>query len=129
MPKDGVCALEGIVETDWSPATFTMNWKMTRPGVVTFEAGDPICMFLPVARGELELFEPEVLPVERDPALLAEYRTWANGRTAFLQDLARPGSEAQKSGWQRDYFRGLRPDGHEIKGHQTKLKLRPFRSG
>lgn len=31
-PKDGISALEGIVETDWTAATFTMNWKFTRPG-------------------------------------------------------------------------------------------------
>ena len=30
-PKDGVQALEGIVESDWASATFTMNWKITRP--------------------------------------------------------------------------------------------------
>jgi hypothetical protein len=30
-PKDGAHALEGIVETDWSVATFTMNWMLTRP--------------------------------------------------------------------------------------------------
>jgi len=28
--KDGVQPLEGIVETDWLTATFTMNWKMKR---------------------------------------------------------------------------------------------------
>ena len=27
--KDGIAPLEGIVETDWAEATFTMNWKMT----------------------------------------------------------------------------------------------------
>src|SRR4051794_26898335 len=38
LPKDGVSPLEGIVETDWAVATFTMNWKLTRPGLsVTFE--------------------------------------------------------------------------------------------
>ena len=30
-PKDGACPLEGVVETDWAVATFTMNWKLTRP--------------------------------------------------------------------------------------------------
>src|SRR6185437_11250072 len=30
LPKDGIQALEGIVETDWTMATFTMNWKFTR---------------------------------------------------------------------------------------------------
>jgi hypothetical protein len=42
-PKDGIQALEGIVETDWADATFTMNWQMTRPHfTVIFEAGEPI---------------------------------------------------------------------------------------
>ena len=29
-PKDGAYALEGLVETDWSMAPFTMNWRATR---------------------------------------------------------------------------------------------------
>lgn len=36
-PRDGIAALEGVVEADWSDATFTMNWQMTRPRhAVTF---------------------------------------------------------------------------------------------
>jgi hypothetical protein len=34
QPQDGIAPLEGIIETDWSPSTFTMNWKFTRPGRV-----------------------------------------------------------------------------------------------
>lgn len=42
-PKDGIAALGGVIETDWSPYTFTMNWRFTRPGQrVRFEAGEPI---------------------------------------------------------------------------------------
>src|SRR3954449_7665211 len=26
MPKDGIGALEGAIETDWATSTFTMNW-------------------------------------------------------------------------------------------------------
>src|SRR5579884_2880748 len=33
-PKHGICPLEGLVETDWACATFTMNWKLTGPGTV-----------------------------------------------------------------------------------------------
>ncbi|MGO9509083.1 MAG: DUF6065 family protein, partial [Mycobacterium sp.] len=29
-PKDAVCPLEGIVETDWASASFSMSWKLTR---------------------------------------------------------------------------------------------------
>ena len=41
-PKDGIAALSGIIETDWSPYSFTMNWMFTRPGTpVRFEKGEP----------------------------------------------------------------------------------------
>src|SRR5579875_3362424 len=36
LPKDGIQPLTGIVETDWLPFPFTMNWKFTRPGRVRF---------------------------------------------------------------------------------------------
>src|SRR5262249_52956673 len=31
-PKDGIAPLTGVIETDWLPYPFTMNWQMTRPG-------------------------------------------------------------------------------------------------
>src|SRR5437868_10957202 len=38
LPKDGIWPLEGLVETDWANANFTMNWKLTRPNhPVSFE--------------------------------------------------------------------------------------------
>src|SRR5215207_6622256 len=55
---------EGIVETDWSVSTFTMNWKFTRPGTVAFAADEPCCMIVPQQRRELERFEPVARPVE-----------------------------------------------------------------
>ena len=30
--KDGIAPLSGVIETDWSPYSFTMNWRFTRPG-------------------------------------------------------------------------------------------------
>ena len=41
--KDGIQALAGVVETDWLPFPFTMNWLFTRPGKVRFEKGEPFC--------------------------------------------------------------------------------------
>lgn len=29
-PKDAIAPLTGVVETDWSPFSFTMNWQFTR---------------------------------------------------------------------------------------------------
>ena len=47
-PKDAIAALSGIIETDWSPYSFTMNWIFTRPGApVRFEKGEPFLSHLP----------------------------------------------------------------------------------
>jgi hypothetical protein len=126
-PKDGASPLEGVVEADWSLATFTMNWQLTRPGLaVTFEAGEPICMIVPQRRGELETFRPEI----RDPGAGSEidlgYRTWAQSRAQFLVELQEPGSEAVRAAWQRHYFHGTSPGGAAAPEHQVKLKLREF---
>jgi hypothetical protein len=42
-PKDGIYPLQGLIETEWLPFPFTMNWQMTRPGKVRFEKGEPFC--------------------------------------------------------------------------------------
>ena len=34
--KDGIAALTGVIETDWSPNSFTMIWKFTRADHTTF---------------------------------------------------------------------------------------------
>ncbi len=58
FPRDGVYALSGVIETDWSPYTFTMNWRMTRPGAsIRFKKGEPFCHVFPVRRADLESIE------------------------------------------------------------------------
>src|SRR5271156_1280951 len=53
-PKDGIAPLTGVIETDWAPYTFTMNWKFTRRNVpIRFEKGEPFCHVFPVRCGEL----------------------------------------------------------------------------
>ena len=128
-PLDGAHALEGIVETDWSSATFTMNWKLTRPGFpVVFEKGQPICMIVPQRRAELEGFDPMIVDLELAPNLAEEYREWRSGRAVFLEDLRTGARAAVRQKWQRDYFRGINPDPIEPE-HQTKRSLRAFREG
>jgi hypothetical protein len=128
-PKHGVACLEGIVETDWAPATFTINWKFTRRRVwTTFAKGEPLCCLVPQRRGELDEFVPRVLPISRAPAeLLDHYHAWREQRADFNEDLTRPGSSAAQSGWQKDYFRGSLPDGSATPEHQRRMHLRPFR--
>jgi hypothetical protein len=125
--KDGVQPLEGIVETDWLPATFTMNWKLTRPyHTVRFERGEPICMVVPVPRGLAEQMEPRYVPLDDNPELAHEYREWEKSRSTFNADLARLDPDAVKRGWQRDYMKGLNIRGEQAEEHQTRLHLLEF---
>jgi hypothetical protein len=123
-PKDGICALTGVMETDWLPYPFTMNWQMTRPGTVRFERDEPICTIYPVARGALQAVEPEIRALDDHPEVAAQLREWQTRRAEFARELyAAP--RALKDAWQRDYFVGRMPDGSSIPDHQSKLKLAP----
>ena len=125
--KDGIQALEGLVETDWSPAPFTMNWKFTRSfQTVTFFEGEPICQVLPYPRGLIEQFEPEVRALADDPELAASYGEWHARRGGFLAERAVPGSEARRKDWQKDYYRGHAPAGLRFEEHQTAIETKEF---
>lgn len=121
-PKDGIAPLSGLVETDWAPMTFTMNWRFTRPNhVVRFAPGEPVCFFFPVDRHLAGRMRPETRPLAEDAALEAAHRQWRDSRRAFNAALAEPGSAAREQGWQRDYHRAP-----GIADHLTKPQLRPF---
>lgn len=126
-PKDGVTALEGIVETDWSVATFTMNWFMTAVDhPVEFAAGEPICMLVPQRIALLESFTPQLCDIAADPAMYLASAEWSQSRRQYLVDLTVPGSEAARQRWQKDYFRGKTPSGEPAPEHRTKLQIAEF---
>lgn len=126
-PKDGICPLEGVVETDWASSTFTMNWKVTRPNEwIAFKRHEPICMLVPVPRGLAEAFLPQLKPLASDPELLAKYQAWEASRRGFLDGLRTLDPETLKRGWQKDYFQGKTAEGGTFDGHQTRLNVRPF---
>lgn len=130
-PKDGAVPLTGIVETDWLPQPFTMNWLFTAPGgPLVFEKGEPMCHIFPVPRDLVEQVEPEIRDLASEPELHARYQQWAASRAQFNRDLRVPGSEAQAEKWQRHYLRGRHPDGTPgTEDHRTRLKVREFRKG
>jgi hypothetical protein len=127
LPKDGISALEGVIESDWASATFTMNWKLTRPDhKVTFERDEPFAFLVPTRRGDLESFQPRVCEAESAPDAFAKFLRWSHSRTAFNNELEEPSSTAQRQGWQRHYMLGIDIDGVPAPAHQRKLKLKPF---
>lgn len=131
-PKDGIYAMTGIIETDWSHYSFTMNWVMTRPYFpVRFEKGEPFAHIMPVNLAQIEKYEPSFLPLDSNPELKSAYESFQASRNDFNDALNDPNSvEATKEKWQKGYFRGNASDGCPIntKGydHWTKLDVKPF---
>jgi hypothetical protein len=126
-PKDGLAALTGVIETDWVPSTFTMNWIFTRPGLIRFEAGEPICHIFPIRRTELESVEPEIRQLSDAPDLQRDFEAWRQSRAAFNADLRQTGSAAQQERWQKTYYRGVDMAGQPgATDHRTRLRLKPF---
>ncbi|MGE0704819.1 MAG: DUF6065 family protein [Vicinamibacterales bacterium] len=127
MPKDGIQALEGLVESDWSTATFTMNWKITRRRRwIRFEKDEPICMLVPQRRGELEGFQTDIRDLSSNPELHTAHRQWADSRSKFLTGLKTGDRDAVDKRWQKDYFQGRTPGAQGGREHQTVLHLQPF---
>jgi hypothetical protein len=123
-PKDGIAPLTGVIETDWLPYPFTMNWQMTRRGTVRFDKDEALCVVFPVAANALAHATPEVRNLADDPALEAQAHAWKKRRDEFMQ-LFRAGDPATlKEAWQRFYFVGKLPDGSDPGAtHVNKLRL------
>jgi uncharacterized protein DUF6065 len=130
QPKDAIQPLTGIVETDWSPFSFTMNWKFTRKFTpVAFERDEPFCMIFPVQRGAIEQVEPEIRSFDTDPEVRDAYLAWAESRRQFNEGLKVRGSKAEQEKWQKDYFRGTDRYAATPSDHRTRLRLKPFPDG
>ena len=123
-PKDGIAPLCGVIETDWLPYPFTMNWQMTRPGTVRFDKDEPLCMLFPVPANALVEIEPEIRNLADDPELEAQALAWKARRDEFMQRFNARDEATLKEAWQRFYFLGKQPDGSEVgTAHVNKLRL------
>ncbi|MBT5432256.1 MAG: hypothetical protein HOK83_01180, partial [Rhodospirillaceae bacterium] len=121
--KDGASALSGVVETDWLPFTFTMNWQLQRVDQwVAFEKGEPFCMFFPVRLDEIESWKLEIAELTDDAELFAQYRGYARSRTAFIADLMANRTAKPRDEWQKHYLQGQFGDARAVE-HRTSLKL------
>lgn len=124
-PKDGVYPLSGVVETDWLPFPFTMNWQMTRPGRVRFEKGEPFCFVTLVEDKKLEAVQPTLRMLDSNASLHEEFKVWAESRGDFNKRLKNRESEAVRDRWQRHYMRGTNvATGDEAGDHVTKRRLK-----
>jgi hypothetical protein len=110
----GAVPLTGVVETWWSPYTFTMNWKIryaNRP--VIFPKGLGYVHFFPVNSLELENWSTVVKPISDHPHA-KEHLEWSEDRFKHPQK-------------RHDYYKhGVDPSGCPIadpKVHKLKLAL------
>lgn len=124
--KDGIQPLIGIVEADWLPFPFTMNWHFTRPGLISFKKGEPFCFVWPVPHAGVDAFEPVIKSISQEPALKAEYEAWTQSRTSFLENLRAGDPETLKQRWQRHYYKGETVTGNKPAGesHINRRRLK-----
>jgi hypothetical protein len=121
--KDNCVALDGIVETDWAPYTFTMNWKiMRRNAEVYFKKGDPVCQLVPVRLDMFEGARAEFRELDTEPRLLADYVAF-KGMKAENQKRAH---EQGKGVFAMSYMKGHLPDGREVSEHRKTFSVPEF---
>ncbi len=127
-PKHGVCPLSGIIETDWSPFTFTMNWRLTKPGeLVRFEYLEPFAFFFPMPRNMVEDFTPRTASIDDEPELKQRFQEWSQGRRDFQKRIAAEPPKAPADRWQKHYYRGVATNGDVLTDdHRTKVRVKPF---
>ncbi len=129
--KKGIQPLEGIVETDWLPMPFTMNWKITHPKeLIVFDEGEPLCMIVPYRRHDIEAFQPHVGNLSETPDQGKLTLEWRESRSHFIVEGNKDKDFAATHPWQGTYFKGkLRPDDNAevFEDHQTKVRLQLFR--
>ncbi len=127
--KDGIQPLCGLIETDWLPFPFTMNWTFTRPGKIRFAKGEPFCFITLVEHRKLDKFEPVLKSLNSDPVLKGQYDAWQTKRSEFNKALARRDPATIKEAWQRFYFKGELPDetGPAPVDHVNKRRLKTLR--
>jgi hypothetical protein len=115
-PKENIYPLEGIVETDWLPFTFTMNYKFYKPGRVEFYENEPLFMFFPIERSFIETFDIEYFPIELDENMSHEYNKYLQSRKEHIEE--------KRSGWQKYYITGnIVDEKKELFNHKTKMDL------
>jgi hypothetical protein len=122
--KDNAVPLTGIVETDWLPYTFTMNWKLLRAGLATFEEDEPFCSIVPIQVQPVLECQPNVRWLAENPELNRKHEQFRASRDDFYAKKKAGHSEVRDQAWQRHYFVGRFPDGTKVEEHLNRLRLK-----
>lgn len=122
--KDFCVPLDGLVETDWLPFSFTMNWRFLRPGKIRFEKDEPFCFISLFPHALMEDVQPEIRQLSAEPELKAEFEAWAQSRADFNRKLNERDPETVAAKWQKTYAQGKQFDGTKVDFHLSKRRLK-----
>ncbi|AMX97365.1 hypothetical protein EN904_13690 [Mesorhizobium sp. M7A.F.Ca.CA.001.07.2.1] len=120
--KDGIAPLDGLVETNWLPFSFTMNWRFTRPGSVTFAKGEPFCFITMMPSVAIEQVQPVIRPMEDDPEFHKEHKVWNSERRRFSAGLQMNDELTKEMKWQKHYLQGVSPTGKSVADDTHRVK-------
>ena len=121
-PKEGIYPLTGIIESNWLPYPFTMNWQVTKPGTIVFEKEEPFCFIFPVKKRAVLDCEPEIRDIAEDPELARQHQAFAVARDGFMRRFHANDQDVLKDPWLKHYFKGRHPDGVVVDNHVNKLR-------
>ena len=122
--KDGIAPMTAVIETDWLPYTFTFNYQFTRPGRVTWQAGEPYAQICVITANLQNDIVPVIRDLREDPQLEANHAAWRVRRTALRSKQSQKASAAKPRVWDKDYFLGRYADGLPTQAvHTMKLRL------
>lgn len=122
-PIDGMSPLTGVIETDWLPYPFTMNWQMTRPGKVELAKGEPFLHVFPIRQDALEEVRFEIADISAEEGLKERQDAFAARRGELMEKQKAPQDGAKPAAWGREYFRGQLADGFAAPRHTHKMRL------
>jgi Family of unknown function (DUF6065) len=123
--KDNASPLTGVIESDWLPYPFTMNWQILRPGRVIFEEDEPFCFFFPVKTRALVDCELEIHNLSDNDELSQRHAEFRLSREEYMRQLGVDDNDSRKGGnWQRHYFLGRHPDGTKVDEHLGRIRLK-----
>jgi len=123
-PIDGMAPLTGLIETDWLPYPFGMNWQLMRPGTYRIKKDQPYCHIMPVQVEPLLQTVPEILEVSTNPDLEQRMDRYRQTRIALRENqktMAADGSDAPS--WSKEYFHGRLGDGTAATKHYQKIRM------
>lgn len=125
--KDGIAPLSGVIETYWLDYSFTMNWKMTRPGQVRFEEGEAFCFITPTCIPAIAECQPVEHAITDFPELAANVRAGGVERDALMERMRSGDKDAIEHPWGRRYWRGEQPEGSTAPApqvHYSKVRTK-----